>query len=142
MAGLWALAPGRSIFDLMRQSHTQPERSRPMTSGADQNELERIVRIALSDDAAHREMWSALPGGPEEVPALLTELESDLNDWGFAYGVAWAVAKARYPHEPDRVVAERALGAARTVFGEYCAGADWPERLTDRPIAHDEGSRR
>jgi hypothetical protein len=142
MAGRWALALGGSIVDLMPQSHTQPERSRPMTSGADQNELERIVRIALSDDTAHREMWSALPGGPDEVPALLTELECDLNDWGFAYGVAWAVAKARYPREPNRVVAERALGAAHAVFGEYCAGADWPERLTDRPIGYDAGSRR
>ena len=110
-----------------------------MTSHADQNELEQIVRIALSDDAAHREMWSRLPGGPDGVPALLSEVECDLNDWGFAYGVAWAVAKARYPHEPDGVVAERALGAARAVFGEYCAGQGWPERLTNRPIERDAG---
>jgi membrane protein len=98
----------------------------------EQAELERIVRIALVDDAAHRGMWSALPGGPDEVPSVLTGLECDLNDWGFAYGVAWAVAKRRYPFEPDREVAERALEAARTVFGEYCAGENWSERLAER----------
>jgi uncharacterized BrkB/YihY/UPF0761 family membrane protein len=104
-----------------------------LEAAPDQIELERIVRVALADDAAHRGMWSTLPGGPDEVPAVLTGLECDLNDWGFAYGVAWAAAKTRYPFESDRRVAERALEAARTVFGEYCAGENWSERLADRP---------
>ena len=97
-------------------------------------ELERLVRLALADDIAHRGMWSALPGGPQ-APALLTELECDLNDWGFAYGVAWAIAKRLHPGEPDRRIAERALEAARAVFGEYTAGQDWSEPLEERATA-------
>jgi hypothetical protein len=96
-------------------------------------ELERLVRIALQDDAAHRGMWSA--GRPGEVPALLTEAECDLNDWGFTYGVAWAVARRQYPAESDRHVAERALEAARAVFGEYCAEEKWPEPPAERELA-------
>src|SRR4051794_28106895 len=95
-------------------------------------DLQGIVRTALEDDTAHRGMWTPLPGGPEEVPAVLTELECDLSDWGFAYGVAWAMAKARHPFESDRRIAERALEAARAVFDEYCAGENWPERITGR----------
>ncbi len=104
-------------------------------------ELERMVRIALTDDAAHRGMWSALPGRPEEVPALLTEVECDLNDWGFAYGVAWAIARRKYPEESDRLVAKRALEAARTVFGEYCAGDEWSERLAQRELLREVSNR-
>ena len=104
-------------------------------------ELERFVRIALTDDAAHRGMWSALPGRPEEVPELLTDVECDLNDWGFAYGVAWAIARRKYPAESDRRVAERALEAARTVFGEYCADDEWPERLVRRDLQREVSGR-
>ena len=96
--------------------------------------------LALADDIAHRGVWSALPGGPR-APALLTELECDLNDWGFAYGVAWAIAKRLHPGEPDRRIAERALEAARAVFGQYTAGQDWSEphereRRGEYPAGH------
>ena len=95
-------------------------------------ELARVVSVALRDEIAHRNMWSVLPGDPGDVPALLSELECDLNDWGFAYGVAWAVAKAQYPFESETQVAARALEAAESVFREYCAGDDWPARLAER----------
>jgi uncharacterized BrkB/YihY/UPF0761 family membrane protein len=124
-----APTPVESAPERKREAEVPP---RPLHTRPEEPELERIVRIALADDTAHRGMWSALPGAPEEVPSLLTGLECDLNDWGFAYGVAWAVAKTRYPFEPDTRVAERALEAARTVFGEYCAGENWSERLSDR----------
>ena len=96
-------------------------------------ELERLVRAALEDDIAHRGVWSALPGGPR-APGRLTELECDLNDWGFAYGVAWAIAKRLHPDEPDRRIAERALETARAVFGQYTAGQD-PEPRREPELA-------
>jgi uncharacterized BrkB/YihY/UPF0761 family membrane protein len=104
------------------------------------------VAIALRNDTAHRAMCKILPGEPLEMCALLSELECDLNDWGFAYGVAWAVAKSRYPLESDHEVAARALAAAKIVFREYCSGDDWAKRLAERraeqtrsiqPAGHD-----
>jgi hypothetical protein len=104
------------------------------------------VAIALRNDTAHRAMCKILPGEPLEMSALLSELECDLNDWGFAYGVAWAVAKSRYPLESDHEVAARALPAAKIVFREYCSGDDWAKRLAERraeqtrsiqPAGHD-----
>ena len=50
----------------------------------------------------------------------MSDLELDLADWGFTYGVAWAAARAQDPHESDDAVAERALAAAEQVFRLYC----------------------
>jgi hypothetical protein len=99
---------------------------------AERGSIEQAVHAALADDVAHRGMWSALPCGPDAAPALLSDFECDLGDWGFAYGVAWAVAKRRNPSESDDQIAARALAAARAVFGEYCAGENWSQRLTTR----------
>jgi membrane protein len=110
----------------------QPERSPAMTPDRNAIDLAHAVATALRDDTAHRHMWSILPGGAREAPALLSDLECDLNDWGFAYGVAWATARARYPLEGEEVVAARAREAAETVFREYCDGDDWSERLAER----------
>ena len=54
--------------------------------------------------------------------AALSELELDLADWGFTYGVAWARAREREPTGPDDAVAAEALEAAERVFREYTAG--------------------
>jgi uncharacterized BrkB/YihY/UPF0761 family membrane protein len=134
LAGRLPLAASAARASPAAVPHAEPPRDETAEA-----ELERVVRAALADDAAHRGMWSALPGGPDDVPELLTELECDLNDWGFAYGVAWAAAKARYPGESDRWVVERALGTARAVFGEYCAGEDWSDRFTERDLGGDAG---
>jgi hypothetical protein len=93
-------------------------------------ELEQLVRSALEDGADHEGVWSARAGGLERITGEPTTIEYDLNDWGFAYGVAWAIAKRQYPSEPDREVAERALAAARKVFEDQ-------GRLADRAPAGD-----
>jgi hypothetical protein len=88
-------------------------------------ELACTVAIALRNDSAHGSMSSVVCGDPAEVPELLSEVECDLIDWGFTYGVAWAVARSRYPEESDQEVANRALAIAEGVFRDYC-GAELP----------------
>lgn len=102
------------------------------TDDSDATGLARLVATALGDEIAHRGMWSVLPGGASEAPALLSDLECDLNDWGFAYGVAWAVARTRFPLAQEAEIAARALEAATIVFRDYCGGVDWPQRLAAR----------
>jgi hypothetical protein len=102
------------------------------TGDSDAATLAQTVAAALGDEVAHRGMWSVLPGGASKAPAVLSDLECDLNDWGFAYGVAWAAAKARFPLEDESRIAERALEAATIVFREYCEETDWSERLAAR----------
>jgi hypothetical protein len=43
----------------------------------------------------------------------LTPRELEMVDWGFAFGVAWAVARRQDPAASEAVVSERALHATR-----------------------------
>jgi uncharacterized BrkB/YihY/UPF0761 family membrane protein len=133
LANVVTMAGIRLDRELIRRPEPVPQLAVPAPAA----ELERLVRIALEDDAAHRGVWSARAGGLEAIPGEPTEIECDLNDWGFAYGVAWAIAKRQYPAEPDREVAERALAAARTVFGEHRGDRQLSRRLADRELAGD-----
>jgi hypothetical protein len=87
------------------------------------------VGEALRSDAANQAMQAGI--SPDR-DAELTDLELDLTDWGFAYGVAWAAARERDPDAPEEVIAREALGVAETVFRDYTDGVDWTERLGDR----------
>jgi hypothetical protein len=87
------------------------------------------VSDALRSDTANRAMRAGIS---RDRGADLTDLELDLTDWGFTYGVAWAAAREREAGAPDDVVAREALGVAETVFHAYTDGADWTERLDDR----------
>jgi hypothetical protein len=80
------------------------------------------VGAALRSDAANEGMLSVVREGAE--PGL-SELELDLADWGFTYGVAWARARERAPGGPDDRVAQEALEAAERVFRAYTGGDDW-----------------
>jgi hypothetical protein len=86
------------------------------------------VTDALRSDAANETM---LGGVPDDRHAL-SDLELDLADWGFTYGVAWARARARGQDEPDAEIAREALPAARTVFEAYTHRADWTRPLQER----------
>jgi hypothetical protein len=87
--------------------------------------LAEEVGEALRSDAANDGMLSPLRA---EQDASLSELELDLADWGFTYGVAWARARERAPGGPDETVAREALDAAERVFRAYQDGDDWTER--------------
>lgn len=83
------------------------------------------VGQALRSDAANEGMLRVVRA---EREASLSELELDLADWGFTYGVAWARARERAPGGPDDAVAQEALDAAERVFRAYTDGDDWTQR--------------
>jgi hypothetical protein len=104
----------------------------PVTAGRrdDAAPLTEEVGQALRSDAANDGMLSVVRA---ERDASLSELELDLADWGFTYGVAWARARERAPGGPDDVVAQEALDAAERVFRAYTDGDDWTQRaMQDR----------
>ena len=86
------------------------------------------VGQALRSDAANEGMLSIVRA---EREASLSELELDLADWGFTYGVAWARARERAPGRPEDDVAQQALDAAEQVFRAYTAGDDWTRRAVE-----------
>jgi hypothetical protein len=86
------------------------------------------VGQALRSDAANEGMLSVVRAGRG---ASLSELELDLADWGFTYGVAWARARERASGGPDDDVAQQALDAAEQVFRAYTDGDDWTQRAVD-----------
>ena len=87
------------------------------------------VGQALRSDAANEGMLSVVRAARE---ASLSELELDLADWGFTYGVAWARARERAPGGPDDDVAQQALDAAEQVFRAYTDGNDWTQRAVEK----------
>jgi hypothetical protein len=89
---------------------------------AEPRPLAEEVSDALQDDAANDSMLSVFRTAERE-PAL-SELEADLADWGFTYGVAWARASENGRRAQDEVAGE-ALGVAEQVFRSYTEGADW-----------------
>ena len=96
----------------------------------DEDALFHAVSQALQSDVAHDTMLGPIaPRGEGGEASRLSELELDLSDWGFTYGVAWAKARAQDPVAPDGVVADRALRAAQRVFRHYCGDPDWQERI-------------
>jgi hypothetical protein len=86
------------------------------------------VGQALRSDAANERMLSVVRA---EREASLSELELDLADWGFTYGVAWARAWERASGGPDDEVAQQALDAAEQVFRTYMDGDDWIQRAVE-----------
>ena len=99
-----------------------------VTAPAQTPPLAEEVGQALRSDTANDGMLSVVRADQD---AALSELELDLADWGFTYGVAWARAREREPAGPDDAVAAEALEAAERVFRAYTAGDDWTQRAVD-----------
>jgi hypothetical protein len=102
-----------------------PHTVEPVTGPAQTPPLAEEVGQALRSDTANDGMLSVVRADQD---AALSELELDLADWGFTYGVAWARARERAPAGPDDAVAAEALEAAERVFRAYTAGDDWTQR--------------
>jgi hypothetical protein len=116
-----------------------PPRVEPVTAAARAATppLVEEVGAALTSDAANDGMLSVVR---ENGAAALSELELDLADWGFTYGVAWARARERAPGGPDDAVAQEALEAAQRVFRAYTGGDDWTQRTHDGDAGPQSGS--
>ena len=104
---------------------TAPSSRPPRPGRTEVAPLADEVGQALRSDAANDGMLSVVRA---EREASLSELELDLADWGFTYGVAWARARERAPGGPDDDVAQQALDAAEQVFRAYTDGDDWTQR--------------
>ena len=115
-----------------RRARALAEKPHPVepleTAHAAAQPLAEEVGEALRSDAANEGMFSVMR--TEGDPAL-SELELDLADWGFTYGVAWARARERAPGGPDEAVAREALEAAERVFRAYAGSDDWTQRAIE-----------
>jgi hypothetical protein len=106
------LADGHGEGDPFRVERTDAEsRGRDLVQG---------VSAALQSDVAVELMLSVLP---EDRRDALYERELDIADWGFAYGVAWGLARERRPEAPADEIAAEAQRAAEAVFREYMGAA-------------------
>ena len=90
--------------------------------------LAEDVGKALGSDIANDTMLGALA----DDRAALSDFELDLADWGFTYGVAWALARGRDTREGEGAVAREAFSAAEPVFRDYVREADWARTLEER----------
>jgi hypothetical protein len=112
--------PGLRVSDV---THAKPERS-PI---ADQVDLVVAPSAALRNSTAQGRMMSVL--GPRA--AELSDREVDMMDWGFAFGVAWAVARGQDPAAPEEVVSLRALDVTQAVYDAY-RGSPAPAQVLGR----------
>jgi hypothetical protein len=124
IASLVTRRRGRTAEDPPRPRHTVE----PVTGPPQTPPLAEEVSQALRSDTANDGMLSVVRADQD---AALSELELDLADWGFTYGVAWARAREREPAGPDDAVAAEALEAAERVFRAYTAGDDWTQRAVE-----------
>jgi hypothetical protein len=82
---------------------------------ADRVDLVVAPSAALRNATAQGRMMSALGARAAE----LSDREIEMMDWGFAFGVAWAVARGQDPAAADEVVSIRALDVTQAVYGAY-----------------------
>jgi hypothetical protein len=91
----------------------------PGPAAAEEPLFEEVAH-ALEDDAANESMLSVFRSDPA---AELSDLEMDLADWGFTYGVAWERARRRDAGDSPDAVAAEALRTADEVFRAYTEDA-------------------
>jgi hypothetical protein len=120
-ASLWA-----SHLALLRHGRveaTQPQRS-PI---ADRVDLVVAPSAALRNPTAQGRMMSVLGARA----AVLSDREIEMMDWGFAFGVAWAVARGQDPAAPEELVSMRALDVTQAVYDAY-RGSPAPVQALER----------
>ena len=107
---------------LTRPAPEPPVRiSMPPASDAGRSPLIDRVDLVVTPSAALRNpvaqgrMMSVL--GPRAGD--LSDSEVDMMDWGFAFGVAWAVARKQDPAAAEELISLRALDATHAVYEAY-----------------------
>jgi hypothetical protein len=82
---------------------------------------------ALRNATAQGRMMSALGARAAD----LSDREIEMMDWGFAFGVAWAVARGQDPAAPEELVSIRALDVTQAVYDAY-RGSSAPAQALER----------
>jgi hypothetical protein len=94
---------------------------------ADRVDLVVAPSAALRNATAQGRMMSALGARAAD----LSDREIDMMDWGFAFGVAWAVARGQDPAAPEELVSIRALDVTQAVYDAY-RGTSAPAQAVQR----------
>jgi hypothetical protein len=119
MPGTGGDAPQRHV----RVAPSQPQR----TPTTDRVDLVVAPSAALRNVTAQGWMMSVLGARGAE----LSDREIEMMDWGFAFGVAWAVARGQDPAAPEELVSMRALNVTQAVYDAY-RGTPAPAQALDR----------
>lgn len=106
--------PSASNSKLTQPIADAPPQERPSLLA---DRVERVVEpsAALRNPVAQGHMMSVLG----TRAAGMSERETDMMDWGFAFGVAWAVAHSQDPAASEDVLSTRALNATQAVYQAY-----------------------
>jgi hypothetical protein len=104
--------------------HRHPVEIRPERPAPLADRVDRVVEpsAALRNPVAQGRMMSVLGARA----AGMSERETDMMDWGFAFGVAWAVVHSQDPAAPEDVLSARALTATQAVYRAYRGSAAPP----------------
>jgi hypothetical protein len=102
-------------------------------------DLARHLFHALADEAA-QPLEEVRENAPEGCH-YFSEFESSISEWSFAYGIAWALIRARDPFISSGRVAELAREATRAAW--RAVGDSWSDLMTDDrarrgPVEGDE----
>jgi hypothetical protein len=117
---------GASHLALLRRVRVAP--IHPSRSPiADRVDLLVAPSAALRNSTAQGRMMSVL--GPRA--GGLSDREVEMMDWGFAFGVAWAVARGQDPAAPEELVSLRALDVTQAVYDAY-RGTPTPAHALER----------
>ena len=112
---LYHAAPRPGSSARRRTTGGKPAAAAPSPDIGERVDLVVVPSAALRNSNAQGRMMSALGARA----GALAEHEIDMMDWGFAYGVAWAVARSQDPGAREEVVSERALQATQAVYEAY-----------------------
>jgi hypothetical protein len=106
------------------------------------------VSVAALSERVYQAIAAEHPGGTVEPAELVydrarnchhpqaTEREMDLMDWGFAYGIAYTLARVEaHAFEPVELAAQRASEAAWAAYQRYGTSIAIDEDRLNEPVA-------
>jgi hypothetical protein len=100
------------------------------TTAAEVAELAYKVHAVAVDEAVQRAMFAVMPGRNDSLDwAFFSDFELDMNDWGLAFGVAFAIARGERPYAPAEDVAALALEAAKSAYDTDHDSGPWARRI-------------
>lgn len=120
-AALWA-----SHLALLRHVRVAPAQPR-QSPIANRVDLVVAPSAALRNATAQGRMMSVFGARA----AGLSDREIEMMDWGFAFGVAWAVARGQDPAASEELVSMRALDVTQAVYDAY-RGSPAPAQALER----------